>query len=84
MSVTLCLIYLNDWSGYYAQNCKYYNDRHVAAGNWINKNTPRDAIVATHDIGAIEFYGKRKLVDMVGLVSPEIIKKMKSRFYWIS
>jgi tetratricopeptide (TPR) repeat protein len=52
----------------------------VAAGEWINKNTPPDAVVATHDIGAIEFYGRRKLVDMVGLVSPEIINKMKAGF----
>lgn len=79
-SVVLSTIYLNDWSGYYAQNCKYYKERHVAAGNWINKNTLPDAVIATHDIGAIEFYGQRKLVDMVGLVSPEIISKMKVGF----
>ena len=79
-SVTLCIIYLNNTSELYTNVCKYYNDRHVAAGNWINKNTPPEAVVATHDIGAIEFYGKRKLVDMVGLVSPEIIDKMKAGF----
>jgi tetratricopeptide (TPR) repeat protein len=79
-SVVLCIIYLNNTSELYTNICKYYNDRHVAAGNWINKNTPPDAVVATHDIGAIEFYGKRKLVDMVGLVSPEIINKMKAGF----
>jgi hypothetical protein len=79
-SVILCIIYLNSISDIYTYSCKYYKDRHVAAGNWINKNTPPDALVATHDIGAIEFYGKRKLVDMVGLVSPEIIEKMKPGF----
>jgi tetratricopeptide (TPR) repeat protein len=79
-SVTLCIIYLNNTSNLYNQICKYYNDRHVAAGNWINKNTPPEAVIATHDIGAIEFYGKRKLVDMVGLVSPEIIDRMKAGF----
>jgi tetratricopeptide (TPR) repeat protein len=79
-SVILAIIYLNSTSQLYNQICKYYNDRHVAAGKWINKNTPPEAIVATHDIGAIEFYGKRKLVDMVGLVSPEIIDKMKAGF----
>jgi|CZKP01.1.fsa_nt_gi tetratricopeptide (TPR) repeat protein len=79
-SVILIIINWNNISDLYTYSCKYYNDRHVAAGKWINKNTPPDAIVATHDIGAIEFYGKRKLVDMVGLVSPEIIDKMKAGF----
>ena len=80
ISVTLGIFYSYNTSNSYSQICKYYNDRHVAAGNWINKNTPPEAVVATHDIGAIEYYGKRKLVDMVGLVSPEIINKMKAGF----
>jgi hypothetical protein len=79
-SVVLGIIYLNSTSQLYTDICRYYKVRHVAAGEWINKNTPPDAIVATHDIGAIEFYGKRKLVDMVGLVSPEIIVNMKAGF----
>ena len=79
-SVILCIIYLNNISDLYTDSCKYYQDRHVTAGNWINRNTPPEAVVATHDIGAIEFYGKRKLVDMVGLISPEIIDNMKAGF----
>jgi tetratricopeptide (TPR) repeat protein len=79
-SITLSIIHLNIWSGYYSQNCKYYNERHVAAGKWIYKNTFPNAVVATHDIGAIEFYGQRKLVDMAGIVSPDIIKKMNAGF----
>jgi arabinofuranosyltransferase len=79
-SVVLSIIYLNSTSKLYTDICRYYKVRHVAAGEWINNNTPPDAIVATHDIGAIEFYGRRKLVDMVGLVSPEIINNMKAGF----
>ncbi|MDR3610217.1 MAG: tetratricopeptide repeat protein [Ignavibacteriaceae bacterium] len=79
-SIIISIIYLAEWSDIYSHSCKYYNDRHVAAGKWIFKNTPPDAVVATHDIGAIEYYGKRKLLDMVGLVSPEIIDKMKIGF----
>jgi tetratricopeptide (TPR) repeat protein len=79
-SVILCIIYLSNISDLYNYSCKYYNDRHVAAGNWINKNTSPGALVATHDIGAIEFYGKRKLIDMVGLVSPDVIDNMRGDF----
>jgi hypothetical protein len=79
-SIIISIIFLVEWSDIYTQSCKYYNERHVAAGKWIFNNTPQNAVVAAHDIGAIEFYGKRKLVDMVGLVSPEIIDKMKLGF----
>jgi tetratricopeptide (TPR) repeat protein len=63
----------------YTELCKYHNQRHVAAGLWINKNTPKDAIIATHDIGAIGFYGDRKLVDIVGLVTPELIQHLNDK-----
>lgn len=53
---------------------KYIHDRQVVTAQWIDKNTPANAVIGTHDIGAIAFYGKRKIVDMVGLVSPEMIE----------
>jgi hypothetical protein len=72
--------YLMINSDLYSDTCKYYNVRHVYVGKWINNNTPVNSVIATHDIGAIEFYGNRKLIDMVGLVSPEIIDQMKDGF----
>lgn len=60
----------------YTESCKYISDRQVRAGKWLYTNVPNDAIIATHDIGAISFYSKRKIVDMVGLVSPEMIKNI--------
>ncbi len=44
---------------------------HVAT--WLERNTPSDALVAVHDIGAVGYYSKRKLVDMVGLVNHEVM-----------
>jgi arabinofuranosyltransferase len=79
-SIIVGIIGLSGTSQLYTEVCRYYKVRHVAVGEWIDKNTPPDAVVATHDIGAVEFYGRRKLVDMVGLVSPEIINKMKAGF----
>ncbi len=65
----------------YTLLCKYHYDRHVAAGKWINKNTPVDAVIAVHDIGAIGFYGDRKIIDMVGLVTPELINHLNDKNY---
>jgi arabinofuranosyltransferase len=61
--------------------CKYSNDRHVTAGKWLKQNTPESAIVATHDIGAITFYGERKIIDMAGLVTPELIAHIQDKDY---
>jgi tetratricopeptide (TPR) repeat protein len=57
----------------YAAACKYIADRQVKTAFWIRDHLPADAVVATHDIGAIAYYSGRRVVDMVGLVSPEMI-----------
>ena len=68
---------INGYAREYAHFCKYHNDRHVAAGKWIDAHLPQEAFIATHDIGAIAYYGKRKILDMVGLVTPEIIPHIR-------
>lgn len=60
----------------HAKFCRYINDRHVKTAMWLRDNLTKDAIVATHDIGAIAFYSGKRVVDMVGLVSPEMIKNL--------
>ena len=60
----------------YAEDCRYIMDRQVKTGLWIRDHLPQDAVVATHDIGAIAYYSGRRVVDMVGLVSPEMIKNI--------
>jgi hypothetical protein len=45
----------------------------VAAAHWTAQNTPADALIAAHDIGALGYFGGRDLIDLAGLVSPEVI-----------
>jgi hypothetical protein len=45
----------------------------VATAKWVNQNTPPDALIAAHDIGALGYFGGRDILDMAGLVSPEVI-----------
>lgn len=68
-------------SNEYSELCKYHNDRHAAAGRWLKKNISENAVIATHDIGAIGFYSQRKIVDMVGLVTPELISHINDKDY---
>lgn len=65
----------------YITECKYINDRQVEAAKWIAANTNENDIIATHDVGAIGYYSKRKIVDVAGLVTPELITKISDANY---
>lgn len=43
-------------------------------GEWLRENTPEDAVIAAHDIGAIGYASERRILDLAGLVSPEILE----------
>jgi hypothetical protein len=60
----------------YAESCKYITDRQVATARWIHDRLPERAVVATHDVGAIGFYSGRRIVDCMGLVSPQMIPQI--------
>lgn len=40
---------------------------------WINENTEPDDVIAVHDIGAMGYFGERKIIDLAGLIQPELI-----------
>jgi hypothetical protein len=61
----------------YAKDVALIESEMVATGKWIAGNTDPDDVIAAHDIGAIGFFGERKLVDLAGLVSPEVITFMR-------
>lgn len=49
----------------------------VRVARWIEGETPPGAMVAAHDIGAIGYYGGRQLIDLAGLVTPEVVPVMR-------
>ena len=65
----------------YAEQCKYITDRQVASALWIKNNSHEGDIIATHDIGAIGYYGNRKMIDVAGLITPELIDKIHDNDY---
>ncbi len=60
-------------AGIYAANVSYINDYQVETALWLRANTPPDALVATHDIGAIGYFSGRQVIDLGGLTQPEIV-----------
>ncbi len=65
----------------YTEECKYINDRQVVTAKWLRDNTKETDIIGTHDVGAIAFYSGRKIVDVAGLVTPELITKLNDPAY---
>jgi hypothetical protein len=57
----------------YATDVSIIDDEMVAVARWLDANTPPAAIIAAHDIGAIGYFARRPLLDMAGLISPEVI-----------
>jgi len=46
-------------------------------GRWFAEHTPPDAVVAAPDIGAIGYYGQRRVVDLAGLVTPPMVAVLR-------
>jgi hypothetical protein len=45
----------------------------VATARWVSQNIPSDARLAVHDIGALGYYVQNPVVDMAGLVTPDVV-----------
>lgn len=60
------------WAGMLGYNAREVQEIDVAMGQWLAANVPHDEVVAIDDIGAITFFSPRPIVDLHGLVSPEM------------
>jgi hypothetical protein len=49
----------------------------VQTAHWVAANTPADAVVAAHDIGALGYFYPHPFIDLAGLVTPEVIPFMR-------
>lgn len=46
---------------------------YLELGAWLAENTPPEAVVAALDIGALGYGSDRRILDLMGLVSPEVL-----------
>ena len=60
----------------FALQVKLLNENHADAAHWVDEHTPQDAVIATHDIGLVGYITQRQIVDLAGLVTPEMIPIM--------
>jgi hypothetical protein len=63
------------WRGaqIYASNVRYIQDFQITTATWLRGHTPGGALIATHDVGAIGYFSGRPVLDMAGLVDPQVV-----------
>ncbi len=54
----------------YGRDVADIENLHVAMGRWVEAHAPPGAVVAANDIGALAYFGHRRVLDLVGLVTP--------------
>jgi hypothetical protein len=57
----------------YANDVALIESEMVVTAKWAATNLPPDALIAAHDIGALGYFDDHQLIDLAGLISPEVI-----------
>lgn len=60
------------WAQMLGNNVREIEEIDVALGRWLADNTPPNAVIAVDDIGAIGYLSQRRIIDLHGLISPEM------------
>ena len=69
--LTLAFVFLGART--YGDDVGLIESEMVATAKWVSANVPDQAVVAAHDIGALGYFDHHPLIDLAGLVSPEVI-----------
>ncbi len=57
----------------YALDVAVIESELVNTARWVDANIPYNSLIAAHDIGALGYYDDHELIDLAGLISPEVI-----------
>jgi hypothetical protein len=65
-------------AGFYARNVADVEDGDVRMARWLSVHVPPQALVAVQDIGAIKFFAPQRILDLAGIVTPEIQRDIRA------
>jgi hypothetical protein len=65
-----------DQAALFAHNVKNITEMQVTTARWLKQHVPKDSLLAVNDVGAIAAITDMRVVDMIGLVSSEILRHL--------
>lgn len=68
-----CLAFWLIGARYYGEDVRFIESEMVDSAKWVAKNIPPNSLLAVHDIGAMGYFGGHNMVDLAGLISPDVI-----------
>jgi hypothetical protein len=84
LSIALVLIFSINSGVLFANvlgwNVQNINQQQGSIGKWLKENLPNEKAFGMNDIGIITFTTKKYVVDMAGLVSPEVFRFQKMSY----
>lgn len=57
----------------YARDVAFIESEMVVTARWVSRELPDNALIAAHDIGALGYFDSHPLLDLAGLISPQVI-----------
>ncbi|NPV67898.1 MAG: hypothetical protein HPY64_12185 [Anaerolineae bacterium] len=76
LALATVVLYIAFWgigAQQFGEDVRIIETEMVAAARWIAANIPPEDLLVVHDIGAVGYYAPRPILDLAGLVSPEVI-----------
>lgn len=76
MSIAALVLLLIFWvigARAYAVDVGFIEGEMAAVARWLEANTPSGALIAIHDIGVVGYLLDRPLLDLAGLITPEVV-----------
>src|SRR5215211_7632513 len=74
LTLFLCLAFTFMGARQNANDVRWVESEMVAVAKWVNQNIPSDARLAVHDVGALGFYAQNPVIDMAGLITPDLVE----------
>ncbi len=62
------------WNKVYDANLEFMQDVRIPAAHFVGDNFSQDEMCAAFDIGALRFFSRRPIVDLGGLVDPNVVQ----------
>jgi len=69
----LALLFLERGAAAYRDDVGFIEGELVATAHWLNEHTAPGERIAVHDIGAVGYLTDRPLLDLAGLITPDVI-----------